>query len=204
MSTEDWGNDPMESTFADVLNGFTRNGGRPRRGMPEPEVQQPEHRPAHEAFGGPIHARLEGVRFRSCGREGPPITFLDLGAADRDAEFVWSANMAVRRRALERIGTFDAGPDIYGDELGEDLMNQFRLTAVNQTPRLIEMMADPHNPWFDDKGTPGKVETRDDIVLRALRDAVALLSQRLGADMRFGKRRVDGDVEAPHFLLQLP
>lgn len=73
-------------------------------------------------------------------------------------------------------------PDIYGDELGEDLMNQFRLTAVNQTPRLIEMMADPHNPWFDDKGTPGKVETRDDIVQRALRDAVALLSQRLGDD----------------------
>ena len=72
--------------------------------------------PEHEAFGGPIRARLEGVRFRSCGREGPPITFLDLGPADREAEFVWSANMAVRRGALERVGSFDAGLEIYGDE----------------------------------------------------------------------------------------
>ena len=73
-------------------------------------------------------------------------------------------------------------PDVYGDELGEELMNQFRITAVNQTPRLIEMMADPRSPWFDDKRTPAKVETRDDIVQRAFRDAVALLSQRLGND----------------------
>jgi GT2 family glycosyltransferase len=72
--------------------------------------------PGHEAFGGPIRARLEGVRFRACGREGPPITFLDLGAQDREAEFVWSANMAIRRGALERVGMFDAGLDIYGDE----------------------------------------------------------------------------------------
>ena len=35
------------------------------------------------AFAGPIHARLEGRRFRMCGREGPPMTFLDLGADDR-------------------------------------------------------------------------------------------------------------------------
>jgi GT2 family glycosyltransferase len=72
--------------------------------------------PEHDAFGGPIRARLEGARFRTCGREGPPITFLDLGTADRDAELVWSANMAVRRRAIERVGTFDAGLAIYGDE----------------------------------------------------------------------------------------
>jgi penicillin amidase len=74
-------------------------------------------------------------------------------------------------------------PAIYGDELGEDLMNQFRLTAVNQTPRVVEMMAaNPRDPWFDDKGTPGKVETLDDVVRKAFRDAVAMLSQRLGDD----------------------
>ncbi|HEY0512806.1 MAG TPA: penicillin acylase family protein [Thermoanaerobaculia bacterium] len=73
-------------------------------------------------------------------------------------------------------------PDVYGDELGDDLMADFRTTAANQTPRLTEMMADPHNPWFDDKRTPGKVETRDDIVRRALGEAVALLSKRLGDD----------------------
>jgi GT2 family glycosyltransferase len=72
--------------------------------------------PDHAAFGGPIRARLEGAALRTCGREGPPITFLDLGAEDRDADFVWSANMVVRRGALERVGPFDPDLDIYGDE----------------------------------------------------------------------------------------
>jgi len=33
---------------------------------------------------GPIRPRIEGHRYRSCGREGPPITFLDLGPHDVD------------------------------------------------------------------------------------------------------------------------
>jgi len=73
-------------------------------------------RPEHEVFGGPIRVALEGFRWRTCGREGPPVTFLDLGPDDREAEFVWSANMAIRRRALERVGPFDASLEIYGDE----------------------------------------------------------------------------------------
>jgi penicillin amidase len=73
-------------------------------------------------------------------------------------------------------------PEVYGDELGEELMNQFRITAVNQSPRLVEMMADPANPWFDDKTTPGKVETRDEIVQRAFRKAVAQMSGQLGKE----------------------
>jgi GT2 family glycosyltransferase len=75
-----------------------------------------EAHPGHEAFGGPIRARLEGSCLRSCGREALPVTTLDLGAADRDAEFLWSANLAVRAGAFARIGPFDAGLDIYGDE----------------------------------------------------------------------------------------
>jgi GT2 family glycosyltransferase len=62
--------------------------------------------PGAEVFGGPIRAAIEPAP-HSCGREGPPITHLDLGPADRDAEFVWSANMAIRRAALDRIGPFD-------------------------------------------------------------------------------------------------
>jgi GT2 family glycosyltransferase len=72
--------------------------------------------PQAGVLGGPIRVRLEGVSFRMCGREGPPVTFLDLGAEDRDAEFVWSANMAIRRSALERVGPFDPSLAIYGDE----------------------------------------------------------------------------------------
>ena len=53
--------------------------------------------PDAEAFGGPIRARFEGRTPRGCGREDPPITTLDLGPEDRDAEMVWGANFAVRR-----------------------------------------------------------------------------------------------------------
>ena len=69
-----------------------------------------------DAFGGPIRASFEGPAPRACGREKPPITTLDLGDADREADFVWSANMAIRRSAIERVGDFDASVPIYGDE----------------------------------------------------------------------------------------
>jgi GT2 family glycosyltransferase len=73
-------------------------------------------RPGDDVFGGPIRPLLEGFSRRTCGRERPPITALDCGPDDREVEFVWSANMAIRRRALERVGPFDATLAIYGDE----------------------------------------------------------------------------------------
>ncbi len=75
-----------------------------------------EH-PRAQVFTGPIHPRLEGNPPRSCGREGPPITALDLGPEDTDrVRYAWGANMTVRRCALERVGPFDATLGIYGDE----------------------------------------------------------------------------------------
>src|SRR5215211_3829361 len=72
--------------------------------------------PDHEAFGGPIRARLEGTNLHACGREPAPVTTLDLGPHDRDAELVWGANLAVRRSALERVGAFDGARSGPGDE----------------------------------------------------------------------------------------
>jgi glycosyltransferase involved in cell wall biosynthesis len=86
-------------------------------GWLEALVTGAQSHPDAEAFGGPIRARLEGPAPRGCGREDPPITTLDLGPADREAEIVWGANFAVRRSAVERIGYFDeriVGP--HGDE----------------------------------------------------------------------------------------
>jgi GT2 family glycosyltransferase len=81
--------------------------------------------PEAEAFGGPIRARFEGRTPRSCGREGPPITTLDLGSEDRRAETAWGANFAVRRAAVERIGPFDEGiVRPHGDE--EDWLERLR------------------------------------------------------------------------------
>jgi len=80
--------------------------------------------PSCDVFGGPIRARLEGGGPRACGREGAPITTLDLGPADRDAELVWGANMAVRRRALALVGPFDPALDGSGEE--EDWQHRYR------------------------------------------------------------------------------
>ena len=80
--------------------------------------------PEADAFGGPIRARLEGPAPRACGREDAPITSLDLGAADREVELVWSANMALRRTAFERVGPFDERFPTGGDE--EDWLRRLR------------------------------------------------------------------------------
>jgi GT2 family glycosyltransferase len=82
-----------------------------------------EH-PDVDVFTGPIHARLEGSggwgspswASRSCGRERPPITTLELGEHDTDADYAWGANMAIRRAALERVGPFDVSLEHGGDE----------------------------------------------------------------------------------------
>lgn len=65
---------------------------------------------------GPIVPVFEDHHLGMCGREGAPITFLDLGAEDVDAEYAWGANMAVRRSAVVRAGRFDATRPLYGDE----------------------------------------------------------------------------------------
>jgi glycosyltransferase involved in cell wall biosynthesis len=70
-----------------------------------------------DAFGGPIRAVFEGRSPHACGREAPPITTLDLGATDAEAEMVWGTNMTIRRRAFERFGGFDeAVQSHFGDE----------------------------------------------------------------------------------------
>jgi GT2 family glycosyltransferase len=83
-----------------------------------------QRHPNAEAYGGPIRARFEGPAPRSCGRELPPITTLDLGTSDREAELVWSANMLVRRSAFARVGDFDESLPTGGDE--EDWLRRLR------------------------------------------------------------------------------
>jgi GT2 family glycosyltransferase len=72
--------------------------------------------PDREVFTGPVRARLEDHRWPSCGREGPPITTLDLGVRDADARYAWGVNMALRRRALQRVGRFEESLHGAGDE----------------------------------------------------------------------------------------
>ena len=74
-----------------------------------------EH-PGTDVFAGRITAALEGQAPRTCGRELPPITTLDLGERDAPVRFAWGANMAIRRSALERVGQFDPALGGAGDE----------------------------------------------------------------------------------------
>jgi GT2 family glycosyltransferase len=98
------------------------------------------------AFAGPIHARFEDHRLRLCGREGPPVTFLDLGPADRDCEHAWGANMAVRRSAVELVGPFDEARELYGDEQEW----QARLKAAGGRIRYVAGAAVDHRRAGDD------------------------------------------------------
>ena len=97
-------------------------------------------------FGGPIHARFEDHAFRACGREDPPITSLELGDHDRDADAVWGANMALRRAAIEAVGRFDERHRNGGDE--EDW--QARLRAQGGRVRYVAGAAVDHRRAGDD------------------------------------------------------
>ena len=97
-----------------------------------------EH-PSAQVFTGPIHPRLEGRGGwgrHSCGREGSPITALDLGPEDTDrVRYAWGANMTVRRSALERVGPFDAALGIYGDE--QEWQDRLRAVSPNGNPPIL-------------------------------------------------------------------
>jgi GT2 family glycosyltransferase len=95
---------------------------------------------------GPILARFDDHPLPLCGREDPPITHLDLGATDRDADHAWGANMAVRRSALERVGPFDETRELYGDEQEW----QARLKSTGARIRYIAGAALDHRRAGDD------------------------------------------------------
>jgi GT2 family glycosyltransferase len=93
--------------------------------------------PDVNVFTGPIRVRLEGSPPRSCGREGPPITSLDLGERDTEqVRYAWGANMAVRRSALERVGPFDVSLVNGGDEQEwQDRLRSLGLGTVRYVAR---------------------------------------------------------------------
>ncbi len=103
--------------------------------------------PATDVFTGPVRVRLEGPAPRSCGREGPPITALDLGTGDTDARYAWGANMAFRRTALRRAGPFDESLHDAGDE--QELQDHLRASG-SPAPRYVAAAAVDHRRAGDD------------------------------------------------------
>ncbi len=99
-----------------ALAVFVDDDIRAREGWLAALLKAAREHPVQEVFAGRISASLEGPAPRSCGRELPPITTLDLGARDRPTRFAWGSNMAIRRTALERVGPFDVSLGGGGDE----------------------------------------------------------------------------------------
>jgi glycosyltransferase involved in cell wall biosynthesis len=58
-----------------------------------------------DAFAGPVHAAVESVA--SACPEHPLASTLDVGPDDREVDAALGANMALRRRAVARVGSFD-------------------------------------------------------------------------------------------------
>ncbi len=75
-----------------------------------------------------------------------------------------------------RLHLIDATTD---DELGEDLLKEARPQVMNA---LLNMLPDQMAVWFDDVTTPER-ETRDEILLEALEEAVADLTESQGSRM---------------------
>ncbi len=75
-----------------------------------------------------------------------------------------------------RIQLIDA---TFGDELGEDLLAKARGELVDA---LLILLPEEGMAWFDDCKTL-EVETRDEILMRALEEAVEHLSETEGRDM---------------------
>jgi GT2 family glycosyltransferase len=110
-----------------ALVAFVDDDVEVRPGWLEALLRAAREHPQAQVFTGPIRPRLEGKAPRSCGREDPPITALDLGPRDTDeVRYAWGANLAVRRGALERVGPFDISLEYAGDEQEW----QDRLTAI--------------------------------------------------------------------------
>lgn len=104
--------------------------------------------PGTDCFGGPIHPRLEGPLAPSgCGRsQDAPVTALDLGPVDCDAEFAWGANFAIRAEAWATVGPFDPAINHCGDE--EDW--QRRLRAAGGTVRYVARAGVEHRRAGED------------------------------------------------------
>jgi GT2 family glycosyltransferase len=121
---------------------FVDDDVRARAGWLAALLRAAAEHPQAEVFAGPILARLEGPAPRSCGRERPPITTLELGSRDTPTAFAWGANMAIRRRALERVGPFDVSLEHGGDE--QEWQERLRASAPATTVLYVAAAAVEH------------------------------------------------------------
>ncbi len=73
--------------------------------------------------------------------------------------------------------------NIYLDELGSDLFNEFVFVANIPYRSVIQLLHNPSSSWFNDVRTQRR-ETRDEIIRKSLADALAYLERTLGREVK--------------------
>lgn len=69
--------------------------------------------------------------------------------------------------------------ETFADELGERLYRQYVMVSNVPLRKILEIIADPHNEWFDDINT-NENEFRNYIIFKSFRSAIENLKQRFG------------------------
>ena len=74
--------------------------------------------------------------------------------------------------------------NIYLDEMGDDLFNQYVFLANVPYRNVLELLDKPNSFWFDNVGT-NSVESRDEIIRKSLGDALDELEKRINKDLKY-------------------
>ncbi|HYF02836.1 MAG TPA: penicillin acylase family protein [Patescibacteria group bacterium] len=79
----------------------------------------------------------------------------------------------------------------FQDELGESIFREYLLIANIPTRKILELLPDSTNMWFDDIRSKATVETRNMIILKSFLETVQVLSKQFDdnqtAQWRFGE-----------------
>ncbi len=74
--------------------------------------------------------------------------------------------------------------NIYLDEMGEDLFNQYVFLANIPYRNILELLDKRYSVWFDDNST-SIVESKNDIIRKSLADALDKLEKKFGTDIKY-------------------
>ena len=74
--------------------------------------------------------------------------------------------------------------NIYLDEMGEDLFNQYVFLANVPYRNIIELLEKPNSIWFDNVKT-NSIETRDNIIRKSLADALDELENTMSKELKY-------------------
>jgi penicillin amidase len=73
--------------------------------------------------------------------------------------------------------------NIYMDEMGEDLFNQYVFLANVPYRNILELLQNPFSSWYNDV-KKNERKTRDDVIRQSISDALDELESKLGRDVK--------------------